>query len=100
MGTLVTDLAADLTAYLQDVDLDPERLGYVQERRAALGVLTRKYGETVDEVLEWSGRGAARLDELVTADDRVERLGAEVAELEASLVARSARPVRRAPGGR
>src|SRR6476469_5205519 len=87
VGTLVTDLAADLTAYLQDVDLDPERLGYVQERRAALGVLTRKYGETVDEVLEWSGRSAARLDELVTADDRVERLGAEVAELEASLVA-------------
>jgi DNA repair protein RecN (Recombination protein N) len=87
VGTLVTDLAADLTAYLQDVDLDPERLGYVQERRAALGVLTRKYGETVDEVLEWSGRGAARLDELVTADDRVERLGAEVAQLEASLVA-------------
>src|SRR6478735_6506478 len=87
VGTLVTDLAADLTAYLQDVDLDPERLGYVQERRAALGVLTRKYGETVDEVLEWSGRGAARLDELVTADDRVERLGTEVAELEASVVA-------------
>src|SRR6478736_827610 len=87
VGTLVTDLSADLTAYLQDVDLDPERLGYVQERRAALGVLTRKYGETVDEVLEWSGRSAARLDELVTADDRVERLGAEVAELEVSLVA-------------
>ena len=87
VGTLVTDLSADLTAYLQDVDLDPERLGYVQERRAALGVLTRKYGETVDEVLEWSGRGAARLDELVTADDRVERLGVEVAELESSVVA-------------
>ncbi|GAA3707886.1 DNA repair protein RecN [Terrabacter ginsenosidimutans] len=87
VGTLVTDLSADLTAYLQDVDLDPERLGYVQERRAALGVLTRKYGETVDEVLEWSGRAAARLDELVTADDRVERLGAEVAELEAAVVA-------------
>jgi DNA repair protein RecN (Recombination protein N) len=87
VGTLVTDLSADLSAYLQDVDLDPGRLGYVQERRAVLGVLTRKYGETVDEVLEWSGRAAARLDELVTADDRVERLGAEVAQLEGSLVA-------------
>ncbi|WP_374968838.1 DNA repair protein RecN [Terrabacter sp. BE26] len=89
LGTLVTDLAGELTAYLQDVDLDPERLGWVQERRAALGVLTRKYGETVDEVLEWSGRAAARLDELVTADDRVERLGADVAELESAVVAAS-----------
>ncbi|NUO91228.1 MAG: DNA repair protein RecN [Dermatophilaceae bacterium] len=86
LGTLVTDLSADLTAYLDDVELDPERLGFVQERRAALGVLTRKYGETVDEVLEWSGRAAARLDELVTADDRVGRLGAEVAELEQTVV--------------
>jgi DNA repair protein RecN (Recombination protein N) len=86
VGTLVTDLSADLTAYLDDVELDPERLGFVQERRAALSVLTRKYGETVDEVLEWSGRGAARLDELVTADDRVEQLGTEVAELQGSVV--------------
>ncbi|MFC7596601.1 DNA repair protein RecN [Terrabacter sp. GCM10028922] len=85
VGTLVTDLSADLTAYLDDVELDPDRLAFVQERRAALGVLTRKYGESVDEVLEWSGRMAARLDELVTADDRVERLGAEVAQLESAV---------------
>ncbi|MEW1953818.1 DNA repair protein RecN [Terrabacter sp. NPDC080008] len=89
LGTLVTDLGAELSAYLQDVDLDPERLGWVQERRASLGVLTRKYGETVDEVLEWSARAAARLDELVTADDRVEQLGAEVAELESAVVTAS-----------
>jgi DNA repair protein RecN (Recombination protein N) len=85
VGTLVTDLSADLTAYLDDVELDPERLEFVQERRAALGVLTRKYGETVDEVLAWAQRAAARLDELVTADDRVEGLSAQVAALEADL---------------
>lgn len=85
VGTLVTDLAADLTAYLDDVELDPERLQFVQERRAALGVLTRKYGETVDEVLAWAQRGAARLDELITADDRVEGLTAEVTGLAGQL---------------
>jgi DNA repair protein RecN (Recombination protein N) len=85
VGSLVTDLAADLTAYLDDVELDPERLQFVQERRAALSVLTRKYGETVDEVLAWAQRSAVRLDELVTADDRVEGLTARVAALEADL---------------
>ena len=85
VSTLVTDLAADLTAYLDDVELDPERLQFVQERRAALSVLTRKYGETVDEVLAWAQRSAARLDELVTADDRVEGLSSRVAALEADL---------------
>lgn len=85
VGTLVTDLAADLTSYLDDVELDPERLQFVQERRAALGVLTRKYGETVDEVLSWAQRSAGRLDELVTAGDRVEGLTADVSDLEAQL---------------
>ncbi|HET8987658.1 MAG TPA: hypothetical protein VFN43_04020, partial [Humibacillus sp.] len=89
VGTLVGDLAADLTAYLDDVELDPQRLGYVQERRATLAGLTRKYGETVDEVLEWSGRAAARLDELVRADDRVAALEAEVGALRDDLVAAS-----------
>ncbi len=85
VGTLVSDLAADLTSYLDDVELDPERLQFVQERRAALGVLTRKYGETIDEVLAWAQRSAARLDELLTADDRVGVLTAEVSELETQL---------------
>ncbi|EWS99667.1 DNA recombination protein RecN [Intrasporangium oryzae NRRL B-24470] len=81
VAALVTDVSADLAAYLDDIDLDPERLAYVQERRAALGVLTRKYGETIDEVLAWSGRSAARLDELMSADDRVESLAKELDEL-------------------
>jgi DNA repair protein RecN (Recombination protein N) len=86
VGTLVTDLSADLAAYLDDVELDPERLTFVQERRAALGALTRKYGETVDEVLAWGQRAAARLDELVRADDRVTGLAAELEALQADLV--------------
>jgi DNA repair protein RecN (Recombination protein N) len=86
VATLVTDLAADLTAYLEDVELDPQRLEHVQERRAALAVLTRKYGETVDEVLDWSRDAAARLDALLTADDRVEILHARLGELTSDLV--------------
>ncbi|GAB3069384.1 DNA repair protein RecN [Intrasporangium mesophilum] len=86
VGTLVTDLAADLTAYLDDIELDPERLEFVQGRRAALGALTRKYGETVDEVLDWSRTSAVRLNELVSADDRLEGLGAELKDLQERLV--------------
>lgn len=87
VATLVTDLAADLTGYLEDVELDPQRLEYVQERRAALAVLTHKYGETVDEVLAWSQDAAARLDALLSADDRVEILHSRLGELGTDLVA-------------
>jgi DNA repair protein RecN (Recombination protein N) len=89
LASLVTDLGADLGAYLADIELEPERLEQVQHRRAALATLTRKYGETIEEVLLWSQQSAARLDELLTADDRVVELDAEVAALEAELVAAS-----------
>jgi DNA repair protein RecN (Recombination protein N) len=89
LASLVTDLGADLGAYLADIELEPERLEQVQHRRAALATLTRKYGETIEEVLLWSQQSAARLDELLTADDRVVELDGEVAALEAELVAAS-----------
>ncbi|WP_371327693.1 DNA repair protein RecN [Humibacillus sp. DSM 29435] len=85
VGMLVSDLAADLTSYLGDLELDPSRLDFVQQRRATLSTLTRKYGESIDEVLAWSGRGAARLEELISADDRVEVLTTQLAEHESAL---------------
>ena len=52
---LLADVAADVASYATAVETDPARLAAVSERRAALTALTRKYGETVDEVLEWAG---------------------------------------------
>ena len=65
--------AADLAAYLAGVEVDPARLAWVQQRRAELARLQRKYGDTIDEVLAWAKESAARLDELEGADDRAAR---------------------------
>lgn len=74
VATLADDLAAELGAHLDGLDADPGRLAVVQARRAALRTLTRKYGEDVDEVLEWSRSAARRLEELIGAEDRVDGL--------------------------
>ncbi|MFC5187759.1 DNA repair protein RecN [Actinomadura harenae] len=89
-GYLVSDVATDLAAYAESVDADPARLAAVQERRAAVTALVRKYGESVDQVLEWSRTSAARLTELDSDDDRVEELRAEHAELTERLEADAA----------
>ncbi|MFV2174802.1 DNA repair protein RecN [Actinomadura sp. LOL_016] len=86
-GYLISDVGTDLAAYAESVDADPARLAVVQERRAELTALTRKYGETLAEVLEWSRRSAARLTELEGDDDRIEELTAEHAELTERLTA-------------
>ncbi len=81
LAVLASDLGADLTRYAGTVDLDPDRLGWVQQRRARLGTLTAHYGDTVDEVLAWSERAVARLTELLGADDRLGELTAELGRL-------------------
>ncbi len=73
----LVDVAADVASYATALDVDPTRLAWVQERRAALTSLTRKYGDTVADVLDWSTNAAARLHTLSHDDARIESLRAE-----------------------
>ncbi len=87
----VAELAADLTRYAADVEADPARLAALQDRRAELGRLTRKYGPDVDAVLAWSADAAAKVADLAGADDRIERLDVELAAARAELAGLCAR---------
>ena len=71
---LLSDVAADVASYASRLETDPARLATVSERRAALTALTRKYGETADEVLAWAQRSAERLTELEGTDERIDSL--------------------------
>lgn len=50
----VDDIASELHSYGSSVDVDPQRLSHVQERRAELGTLQRKYGPSLDAVIDWA----------------------------------------------
>ncbi|WP_430625614.1 DNA repair protein RecN [Streptomyces sp. NBC_01264] len=84
LGILLADVAGELAGYADDLDADPLRLAAVEERRAALTQLIRKYGSEygstrngVDSVLEWAERGSVRLLELDGDDERIDELTAE-----------------------
>lgn len=85
VGILLRDVAGELAGYADDLDADPLRLAAVEERRAALTALTRKYGEDVATVLAWSEQSAARLTELDGDDERIGELTAERDALRAEL---------------
>ncbi|MFP5336374.1 MAG: DNA repair protein RecN [Actinomycetes bacterium] len=87
IGYLVADVATELSAYTESVEADPARLAAVEERRAVLAALTRKYGDDVDAVLAWAQRAAVRHAELQGDDDRLDALRAELSGLEARLEA-------------
>ncbi|MGY4642174.1 DNA repair protein RecN [Cellulomonas sp. URHB0016] len=85
-GYLLADVAADLGAYVEDLQADPRRLEVVQQRRAELGTLTRSYGADVAEVLAWASTSGLRLLELEGGDERIESLRVARDELDASIV--------------
>jgi len=83
----LADVASGLAGYLAGLDADPLRLEWIAGRRAELAHLTRKYGETVDEVLAWSAEAAVRVTELDAGDARISELRAEVERLDSRLAA-------------
>ena len=85
LSYLLSDLAADVASYSSGLETDPARLATVSERRAALTALTRKYGESIDEVLAWAEASAARLLDLDDSEGRAEKLREQRLRLRAEL---------------
>lgn len=88
--SVVADLGAEISSYLDSLEADPMRLEAVMARRAELAGLLHKYGATIDEVLAWAERGRQRLDEVGGTDERIAELAALIAGLEDQLVDRAA----------
>lgn len=82
---LLADAATDLASYASALDADPTRLEWIAARLAALQGLTRKYGNTVAEVLAWAEQATARLIELDSSNERLAQLDHTIADLDAVL---------------
>ena len=90
-ATLIGDVTAELSSYLDSLDADPARLQGIYERRAELRGLTRKYADDVDGVIAWADRARGRLAELDTSDDLLDELDRERQRLEGEVGGLAAR---------
>ncbi len=63
----VRDVARELAHYEASLDADPARLAQVEQRRDLIYRLTRKHGETIEQVLEVGARAQQELDLLESA---------------------------------
>ena len=82
---LLGDVGTELTAYLDRLDADPERLASLLSRQAELKALTRKYAADVDGVLAWAEEARERLGGLDTSDETLAALSARRDELAVEL---------------
>jgi DNA repair protein RecN (Recombination protein N) len=71
------EVALVSTAMLADLEDDPERLEWIQERRALLKNLQRKYGATLEDVFAFVEETRQRKDELERHDEVSAQLDVE-----------------------
>lgn len=79
------DYAAELRHYRDGLESNPIRLEQVSERLNIIHGLKRKYGESLEVVLEFAEKARRELTQIDNMDREIEELEQEVAALEATL---------------
>jgi len=74
----IEEAARGLTRYLDELDADPHRLDAVQDRLDRISDLKRKYGPTIEEVLEFGRQAAQSLAAMESSDADAVALQAEL----------------------
>ena len=87
----VRELADSVDRRVRDIEADPRRLQWLDERLALYHRLKRKYGGTIPEILAFLDRAQARLHDLETRGERLGELDKRIAEARAKVEQSGAR---------
>ncbi len=82
---LLKEVSRDIRNYIDRIEFDKEELERVEERLDLLNRLKRKYGNTIEEILEYRDEKAAELDRLVNSEQEMKGLADRIERLEAEL---------------
>jgi DNA repair protein RecN (Recombination protein N) len=70
----LTELARDLRGYIDGIEFNPKRLDRVEERLNLISNLKRKYGESIEKILEFAVAARSQLETISQAGERIEEL--------------------------
>ncbi|HVW08414.1 MAG TPA: DNA repair protein RecN [Bryobacteraceae bacterium] len=77
------DVSYSLRDYLGNLEANPARLEEIENRLASIDRLKRKYGSSVDEILEFDSDVARKLNDVETSGERIEDLKRQQARVAA-----------------
>lgn len=76
-----TDLSLQIRSYLGSIEFNSKRLNQVEERLSLIENLKRKYGDSIQSVLEFAENAKNQLNQITNAEGRIQVLEAEQIEL-------------------
>src|SRR5437879_5705741 len=68
------DVAVSISSYETDIEDDPRRLADIEERLDLITKLKRKYGATIEEILQRAAEDQAELDKITNRDEIIANL--------------------------
>lgn len=71
------DCSYEIRDFIDEVDVDPSELDEVEERLDTIRSLRRKYGSTIEEILEYCSKSQEELNDLIQFDINKEHLEQE-----------------------
>jgi DNA replication and repair protein RecN len=81
------DISSDLRQRLDMMEYDPGRLNEIESRLAVIHQLKRKYGKTIEEILEYAGKINEEIERITNRDSHRESLKNRLESLEKDLLA-------------
>ncbi len=74
VNDLLTEVTRDLRGYLDEIEFNPRRLEQVENRLELIHQLKRKYGGSIETVLQYAQTTRQQLDTIANASERIAEL--------------------------
>lgn len=79
------DLYRNIVNYLEKLDMDNERLMELEERIDTINKLKRKYGNSIDEILQYKDKIKERYNVLLNVEQAIEKINTNISIIEEEL---------------
>lgn len=84
------EAASDIYAELDSLEFDEGRLNEIEERLDLIQQLKRKYGSSIEEILQFYQEATTELEQIENREGKLDGLNQQVAELESELIKKAA----------
>ncbi len=85
IDSLLNDFNRDISNYMANMNFDEEEFKIIEDRISLINNLKSKYGNSINNILEYKKRSEEKLQQLIEHDEYVDKLKAEVNLLEGKL---------------
>lgn len=79
------DTSYQLKGFMDEMEFDEGRLNQIEDRLATIQSMKRKYGSSIQNILEYREKIGEELDELINRDERVQLRQKDLIQLESQL---------------